>query len=491
MRLFALFFALLITLVSAQVSATCEDYLLEKGAESVGVRRVESLLGRNIEIIDVSDYVAETRAKSEPDLRIFKLDDVFSRGVPFLGFGKPNVFLAVPRPQTEDGKIPYEKFAAKSLKRGDSHLVDTRGRVQSGLLLVFKNVPQEKLDRLYKAAQQHEGTRQFTCVNANCRVMKDAGFTIGGESLDQYYFPIPLLKDILQYGLELDGVPVEYDVVRTSPSYLEDLGFQINKAVWLTLCRHAERSCKVNEADMAKNTFLVRVKTKIGRLLGVYLNEADSEVKPVLESQIVRLPDQGQNFAQFTMDVSEPSEFGALLRVLWGPHSLFEIANDLSEMNTHLPTKLKAYPDEKPSFATKLKKNFLFSKPVVSLLRSQMAARNTSFDKMTEKHLYDMIRTNTDQTPNRYNIVATGEKTYLTKVNLGWKYADWILTKHVLVADYSDDVRFAGEMWKDSNGVIHISNNSGTFKPSCDQVQEMVQILRKKFPNISFAADCL
>lgn len=489
---------ILLSLCFGQVAlaADCTTYLrrLENGA-TVGVKRIESLGGKSVEVIDVSGYVAERRAKSDPTLNIFNLSDVFAESRIFLGFGKPNVYLGIP------GASSYQKFAAKSLKRGDSQLVDTKDRAQSGLLVVFKNLPTEAIAQITQSATAHEGTRQWTCVNANCRVLKDSGFTIGGESLDQYYFPMALLGDLLRYGIEYGGKPVEYDLIRTTPDYLENVGLSIKKSVATTMCRHIERACTpkedaLNAAAVGKqNIWVVKFKNakrKLGLFATSQLTQWASQGE-VGGPEVVRVPEEAapvrlalpeSELRPFTLSVSEPSKFGAILRLLWGPHSLFEVPMEVSDVTAALPDVLDAFPDQSPSFMTRVKRDFLFSKPVVKLIRSQLASQATRFEGVTQNDLFDMLRADSEGFPNRYNLVLMGDRVLVMKIGIQMKTVDWILSKHVLISGYSPDVRFAGEIWKDANGVIWVNRNSGTYKPSDKMLQAIVPLLQKKFPGV-------
>ena len=87
------------------------------------------------------------RQRTVDDLKIFKISDVFAGNDEiFIGFGKPNAYLVVP-----DGQGGYQKFAGKSLRRAPSRIEDTRGFVQSGVLVRLKNLPQGAAEALRQA----------------------------------------------------------------------------------------------------------------------------------------------------------------------------------------------------------------------------------------------------------------------------------------------------------------------------------------------------
>ncbi len=466
--------ALFLALASTALAADCPSYL----APGVAVERIETLLGRNVRILDASAGVRERVAKSDPRLKVFDLSSVFAEGKVFMGFGKPNVYLGIPGEATAKGP-GFSKFAAKSLKRGDSELIDTHGIAQSGILVVFKDLSPEVVERITARAKAHEGTRRWTCVNANCRVLSEAGFTVGAETPEQYYFPIPLLRDILRYGIQVDGKPVEFDVIRTNADYLEDVQLSIEKSVWTTLCRHAERACQPKKDS---HPLIVKIKNGASNLLGMFIGSVGKA--PLVESKQTRLDDTGAELNAFDVEVSEPSRFGTLLGLLWGPHSLFEIPLNKADVDALLPDKLKSFPQTNPTLVTRIKKNFLFSKPVVSLIRSQIAPDYSRFKGVNEKNLFDMLRTDSVEHPNRYNFVLTGDRLIIMKISIKMKYVDWILSKHVLMADYSKDVRFAGEFWKGEDGKLHFSPNSGTYQPKNELLPQMAEILKRAFPNL-------
>ncbi|MCB0356721.1 MAG: hypothetical protein KDD40_06920, partial [Bdellovibrionales bacterium] len=381
-------------------------------------------------------------------------------------------------------------FDAKSLKRADSRIVPTRNRAQSGLLIVFKDLDANKMADIYQAAQVEEGSRSMTCVNANCRVLASAGFTSGGVALNDFYMPTALFHHILQYGLEVDNKPIDFDVVRTSPDYLENFGFQIDKSVGLTPCRHFERSC--NEKTTNKNVYLFNLRNRLRgqKWFGIFYSpSAKTSPSVVTSNQLINLPENAEYTANIDLRVSQPSHLGRLLRLLWGPHSLFEMKTDSVDINDYLPEKLKAYAQKQDDFVTRIKKNLLFSKSVISYIRSHLSNSYSDHPSQTEKDLFDMMRVHTSESPHKYNIVATGKKIVVLKLNIANKIVDWILSKHILIDNYSQDVRFAGEIWKNEMGQLVVSRNSGTFKPSQEQLKAFVDYLDQVLPHVNIIAD--
>jgi len=197
-------------------------------------RRPEFLFGSHVdEVVDASSI----RERTIQDLRVFRISDLFAgKNEIFLGFGLPNVYLTVP-----DGKGGYEKFAAKSLKRAPSVVEDTRNFVQSGIMLRLLNLPDHAAEKLRAAMRLHHGKKYMTCVNANLRVLEDAGFTSGQRKLSSIYMPYALLSYLLSNGLEFEGKAVQLEVVRTTQANMESYARQIIAAELMTFCRHGER----------------------------------------------------------------------------------------------------------------------------------------------------------------------------------------------------------------------------------------------------------
>lgn len=459
------------SLVFAEGVLLCPSYLrLDGNGNSIAIPRVESFLGKQTLIYDVSDYVTERRALSDPKLRIYDLSKVFNEGKLFLGFGRPNVFIGIPG--VEEQKLGYAKVDAKSLWRDDTKLTPTLDFVQSGLLMVFPEASPEMIQRVTEAAKAHEGTQHFTCVNSNCRILSDAGFTIGGESLSNYYFPVRLFSDIMRYGLEFDGRPVKFDIIKTTPGYLDDIALSIAHAVGTTVCRHTERACTPFINQIKKNSYMLKIRDGIRETFGIAIYNDPGRLPPLdrprWESQIARISIPEDQQVLYDMDVSEPSRFGTMLRLLWGPHALHEVHLPPGLVDQFLPDVLTAYPN--PSFLSKIKMNGPFSPPMIGLMRAHLAPNYKRVSGIPHNYLLDMLRVHSAEIPNKYNFVVTGDRLIIMKIDIFSGAVDWILSKHVLMSGYSDDVRIAGEVWKTADGTLHFNIDSGTYQPNEEKV---------------------
>ncbi len=430
-------------------------------------------------------FDAPVREHAVDDLMVFKIADVFDNtNEIFLGFGKPNVYLVVP-----DGNGSYQKFAAKSLRRAKATIETERRLVQSGILIRFKGLPAHAAG-LLREAMTHHLEKSMTCVNANLRVMEDSGFSSPKRKLSSIYFPYQLLKVLLNDGLYFEGNKVEFDVIRTTPLSAEKYTMRIIQAELLTLWRHLDR--KVHISNLFHKVGIGGKKKSSGKRVA-------REVAPALPSDVAYEND-------IEVQVSSANAAGRMFRMVWGTHALFRAVVSRVDVTQYATGgTLKAFPQPNPSLATRLKKWILFSRPVVKTMRWLMGGANfVDIGAQSERDIYDMMRTNSDASPNRYNIVISlaeaksalaglnaSPRTRITiaRISVAVKLIDWILSKHVLMSGYDPAVVFAGEIWKDADGVIHVSGNSGTYRPTDEMVEAIVAFLRAVFPHLTIVKD--
>ncbi len=430
-----------------------------------GIMRCETIFRKMVKLYDVSDFVKERKVE---DIKVFKATDLFHENSIFLGFGKPNVFLCYPENNS------FTKFDAKSLKRDKSKLTETKGFVQSGFFILFNNVTSDMVESIKKAAFNNIGTKNWTCVNSNCRVLEEAGFSCGYKKLSSFYFPIDLMEALVENGLYYKGQKIEITFVRTVKEYLENFGIEVVKSEWNTLYRHTKKYLR----SKRKESFLLQ------KLYNLKNNIFKKEQKEeILEEKVVLFPENIECKNDLTLTVSKPGKFGILFRWLWGPHAFFEVKNT-TKTEELLPIRLTAYAGKKKTVFNYLKQYVLFSKPMIGFIRRHLCKENVVFEKSSEKDLYNMIRTHTDKIPNKYNLIITRDGISIIKIDIQYSTVDWVLSKHVLLSGYSKDVRFAGEFWKDINGVFHFNNNSGTYMPAHSTLEPTKEILKQLFPNI-------
>jgi hypothetical protein len=195
--------------------------------------------------------------------------------------------------------------------------------------------------------------------------------------------------------------------------------------------------------------------------------------------------------ALITLQISRPRRFGAIVRKIWGSHTLFRIIpnDDKIDINKYLPETLRAFPLPNPDLVTRIKKNFLFSRFVVMILRNEMASLWDDHGRFNTGSLASMMSISTKDFPHPYNIIITGNHVIGMHNNpfLNSKWVNWLLSKHVLISGYDDDVRFAGEAWMEhqQNGLtLHITNNSGTYKPTKEHLDQAALFFNDALPGL-------
>ena len=439
-------------------------------------RRPEFLFGMLIDEVINASAIKQRPVK---DLKVIEISDVFAGDDEvFIGFGKPNAYLVCPDPQGG-----YQKFYGKSLKRAPSIIQPTRGIVQSGVLIRLKGLPCDAIPRIQAGMVKHHGTKFWTCVNAIMCILHDAGFASGKTSLTKRYMPFNQLGALLRDGLTYDGQAIEFEVIRTTPSNVENFSFQIKMAEYLTMCRHAQRNSKWMEGlgnffGGLKRGFAQQV---LGRET---ISKPDYVEAPAL-------PDDVDYMEDIEISLSKASRAGVYLRMLWGAHTLFQARQNRVDIDQYLPEVLPPFPQKNPSLLTRIKKKVLISPPVVWMIRQILAPGFAGVGPKSEQDVYDMLVTHSDELPMKFNIVITGKAITIASISVAVKVIDWFLSKHVILSGYSRDDRFAGDVWKDTQGVIHLNPNSGTFQPTQEQLVQAGRYLKAIFPHVKIVVENL
>ncbi len=159
-----------------------------------------------------------------------------------------------------------------------------------------------------------------------------------------------------------------------------------------------------------------------------------------------------------------------------GPHVIFELRGKPADIDTLLPDKLTAFARSGSDWKTLLKKHVLFNPTMVKWVRGRLAdpKKWSSMGDLDGGQIRDAL-----QTGVKYNYVICGDKIFIGSIfGKNPKWDNW-LSKHVLIAGYDKDVRYAGEFWKDDVGTIHFSNNSGTYRPDAKFLPNVEAVLRK------------
>ncbi|CAF2521989.1 unnamed protein product [Rotaria sp. Silwood2] len=397
-------------------------------------------------------------------IKLISLDKLFdNKHEIFLGFGLPNVYLTVPN-QNGDG---YVKFAAFMIWRQCSAIIDTKGRVQSGFLIRFRNLPQDALAAIRQAMLKHSNSRHVSCAYANACVLSSAGFTCDGADLNNHFGARSLFQQIFEDGLEYKGEPLTLDFIRTTRLTLE------------------EHFSEVRKKEI----------TSLGRTCRKVINEclpSGSHLRaPLLEAKLTPMKPTvvGDSDSLTRLEISHPGFFGATIRKIIGSHTLFKLIPNKEQVNinNYLPQTLRAFAMKNPSLATRVKKYVLFSRAIVVTIRNQMASCWDDHGYFSPGPLASMMSIHTKTEPHPYNIVITGDFIIGMHNTPGLKLIDWMLSKHVLISGYDDDVRFAGEAWmehQEDGLVLHLSNNSGTYQPTNDQLETAGKYVSAALPGL-------
>ncbi len=433
---------------------------------------------------------ADVREREIGEYTTARVEDVFSGcAETFLVFGKPNTALVVPKTDC-DG---YQKFAAYSVWRKAAEIADiTRDSgsiVQSGIWIRLVDPPAEAIVGLRKGMQKFQGRKFRTCVNGTMRVMSAAGFTSGGKRLASITFPHQLMTTLLAHGLCYKGTPVQFEVIRTTRYSMEDYMRHVIFAGFTAPWRHFKKLPVVSRIVDAIPKFRSRVPYK------------REQIAPAL-------PHNRPYCKDIRIRVTAAPAAGQALRQLWGPHALFEGLVDRVNVDEYFARALRPFPQKNPSISTILKKNLLFSRPVIWLIRKILGASTYhEIATVSERDIYDMLRTQAGSR-NKYNMVVVRSpplspgnnptvRVIIARITVGSKLVDWVLSKHVLMSGYlwspygdcevdktQQYVVWAGECWKDADGIIRLSGNSGTYQPKSEEDESMVALGKAIFPNL-------
>jgi len=426
----------------------------------------DTLFSRGTQLVLDASHVNTVR---HVGLSVISIGEVFSDpNAVFIGFGFPNVYVAVPRAGDSERGSGWDRFAAFMFWRQQSHIADTKGRVQGGVLVQLRNLPDEAIIRLRAAMAEGSGQRTISCANANARMLAAAGFTCGGKAMTRAVRPMRLARRVWEGGLEFNGRPVDLRIIRTHGGTVSDHFAGVMRKELTSMCRAAKKIAAKGHA-----------KAKA----------------PVIEPRPLRAPSVEIDPAapRLELRVGRPSRLAAMLGRRYGEHPIFEARLDPARLGIGsagfeaIHSKLTPYPGKLDTI-TKVKRYVLFAKPVVRLIRKQMAADMESLGLLAGSTLVGMLQADTPNDPFIYNVVLTGESFRLSRLENRTEKdvakANWVLAKHVLLAGYDPDVRYAGEAWAEDtpNGrVMHISNNSGTYKPSEVQTAEAARFLAAAF----------
>lgn len=446
---------------------------------------------KTFEVIKPS-AIQEFAAESDGTLNTVMASHFLKPGVMAINFGIPNV-AAFTTEDKGDGSVQTVKVDAKSLKREPMKYHATNGKIQSGVFFVPTNIPAEALKRFNEAAKKMEGRADITCVNTNCRVLQQAGFSIEGKKMEDVIFPNTfmehlLFRNVIYTDTEGKKHKVHFDIINTTPNSLEDHFEKIDMAVVGTRLRHRQRNADTEESRKAR---------------GVAAKALIESEKRRLESERKGLASESEhkqdaaNLTRRKFTVSVPSFIGSAVASIWGRHTIFEVhladkKEQIAERfkKESLP-KLKPFPQAKPSFTTKVKRDILFSKPMINFLRRHMMG-NVDTLYLNTQDLFSHLKSTEGE---RLNYVIFEDKAVFARVNANGKKeealrktADWALSKHALLAG-REDVLCSGELWYDkARGRFMMNKDSGTYMPHENHLKVTVELANEIFEANGFEA---
>lgn len=164
--------------------------------------------------------------------------------------------------------------------------------------------------------------------------------------------------------------------------------------------------------------------------------------------------------------------------------SLFETRLESSFVNRYLPDRLSAFAEENPTPSIRLKRYVLLNPSVAAVIRGPLTNSYQTIFDAGQNALVSMLELHSEADPKKYNYVILGDKLMVMKINAGKKYISWLMTKHIVISQYSDDVRMAGELWKTADGKFHFNLSSGTFKPSLGLLPVVGEMFEELFPGL-------
>lgn len=432
--------------------------------------------------------ISEFPAVTDGSLQTIMASHLFQPGMMAINFGNPNVATFI----TEQKKDEVEtvKIDAKSLWRDEMTYHGTSGKMQSGIFFVPTNLPQEALARFQETAKKMQGRKDITCVNTNCRVLKEAGFSIENVALDEVVFPNTLMEHLLfrkAFYTDLKGIKhkVHFDILNTTPRTLEQYCEEVDTAVIGTRYRHQRRN---NDTEENQKT-----RSLIAQIL---IQEEKDHLAS--STSMEKMESKEASLTKRKITISVPSLIGDAVARIWGRHTIFEV--DLSDKRAEIAqafaelaqrqnqkeVKLLPFPQKRPSLATRIKRDIFFSGAMIRFLRGHMMGRVDELE-LDADNLFRHLKTTKGE---RLNYVILDDKVALSRIQANGnsdeahrRTADWALSKHALLAN-RQEVYCSGEIWYNEDQDRYLMNgDSGSYLPTPDHVEVAAKLANRFFGN--------
>lgn len=410
-------------------------------------------------------------------LDLFAIDEVFNaRDSVLLGFGFPNVYTAMRRANDDMRGPGWDKYAAFMFWRQKSFVANTKGRVQAGLIVEIRNLPDEALARLRSNMRDLSGKRGPSCAWLNAHLLVQSGFTLGnGRSLTGIMQPSKLFSRIWRFGLSYDSQEVDLRIVLTG-----------NKGVG----EHLEGMSGVWGREV----------TSPQRFAGKLYTKETRGKAPLVESRAFSAVDPARwQSRPTTIGINRPSWLGVKMAFVYGQQPVYDV--NLGKLSHDaLVEPLTPYPG-KLDRITRLKKHMLFSRPVIRGIRHYRHHSTDVFEGVPARAAVEMLTPS--QSPDYdhavlYNCVVVQREdghceariTTLrnhderTRESRSVRTFSWILAKHVLLAGYDPNTIYACEIWTCREGdttTLYVNRNSGTYKPSLERLVTIAGAMQRTF----------
>jgi hypothetical protein len=429
-------------------------------------------------------YRTDTEIKVDPstELPFFAIEDVFlDRTSVLIGCGMPNVFTAIYR-SDDDPKGPgWDKFAAFMFWRQEAMVANTKGRLQAGVILELRNLPDEARDAIRNKMKNLSGKRSASCARLNAKMLHQAGFTFGnGHSLRTFVRPTKFASLLWRHGLKYKEQNIDMRVVVTDGKGIGDHFEGIRKdSVW---GREARSVSRMVEKIYAKDQ-----------------PHVPAPQFPVRESVAIDLDRWSGRLT--TVGINKPRWLGVKLAFLVGQQPVYTVRLSQVDQVDELKIPLKPFPG-KLDRITKIKKHVMFSRPVIATIRHfrmktieqymNIPAR-AAVDMLIRSDgpdhdgavLYNCVVTLTDNGAAEARITGLKNQDARSQQSRWVRIINWILAKHVLLSGYDPNTVYACELWVyinvDRQPVLCINSNSGSYKPGTARGEALASYLEKLF----------
>ncbi|KAG0419133.1 hypothetical protein DMUE_6380, partial [Dictyocoela muelleri] len=152
-----------------------------------------------------------------------------------------------------------------------------------------------------------------------------------------------------------------------------------------------------------------------------------------------------------------PSRFGQFTESIFDEYPIYKYSIPPELINEYLPSQLQSFADR--TLKNVAKHYFFYSKFVIIASRSQL---NDNFQCLSHSMclsdlLKDLLKENISN--KRFNFVLTGNSLMFVRIPRTRHISFHLLCKHLILTNRSNDIRFAGEFWKDDNHVFRLNDD--------------------------------